>query len=166
MLHLQQRGHDVVGIENSAGAVEVCRRRALEQAHLLPVRLLDDRFARFDTVLMLGGNVGLLANRDDGRRILNRLREITSNDRRILAASRAPHAGSDAERLEYMRRNREQGRLPGQFRIRIRYRRCKTPWFDYLRVSVEEMGALIEGTGWRIESVLREDESLYIAVLS
>jgi len=40
--------------------------------------------------------------------------------------------------------------MGGQIRMRARYRRFVTPWFDYLMVSPEEMDALLEGTRWKV----------------
>ena len=40
--------------------------------------------------------------------------------------------------------------MSGQIRMRGRYKRFVTPWFDYLMVSPEEMETLVDGTGWRV----------------
>jgi SAM-dependent methyltransferase len=48
-------------------------------------------------------------------------------------------------------RNRAQGRLGGQVRMRVRHRTLATPWFDYLAVTVDELRALLAGTAWRLE---------------
>lgn len=64
-----------------------------------------------------------------------------------------------------MRRNVERGKLAGSFRIRIRYRGLATPFFDFLRVSDDDMSQLTRGTGWEIVEFLRADDSLYIGVL-
>jgi hypothetical protein len=44
----------------------------------------------------------------------------------------------------------ERGRLAGQIGLRVRYRVRRSEWFDYLRVSREEMQAILAGTGWRV----------------
>ena len=165
LLWLRDQGHEVVGIDNSPGAIDACRRRGLTDVHLVSLEELDERFGRFDTVLMLGGNFGLLGPLERGKDVLRRLREIAHAGAVLLGASRDPRASRDPDRLVYLRRNVEQGRLPGQYRIRIRYRRFATPWFEFLRVASEEMEEIIEGTGWRLAEVLREDESLYVGVL-
>jgi hypothetical protein len=57
--------------------------------------------------------------------------------------------------------------MPGQLRLRVRYRDLIGPWFDYLIVSPDEMAAILEGTGWRIHRLLQQDGSgYYVAVLS
>jgi len=66
-LHLQSRGFEVVGIDVSPLAVEVARRRGLADARLgtLERALREDE--RFDTILLLGNNLGLLGGKRQGR---------------------------------------------------------------------------------------------------
>jgi hypothetical protein len=47
----------------------------------------------------------------------------------------------------------------------VRYREWTGAWFDYLIVSPDEMEELIEGTGWQIQRLIRDDGSYYVAVL-
>ena len=58
----QRRGSDVVAIDVSPGAVEVCRRRGVRDARLLALGALEDELGVFNTVLMMCGNFGLVGN--------------------------------------------------------------------------------------------------------
>lgn len=62
-LYLQEKGLDVTAIDNSPGAVEVCRMRGVRDAIVCPIGDIG-RFepGSFDTILMLGNNVGLLGD--------------------------------------------------------------------------------------------------------
>ena len=55
----QRRQLESVAIDISPGAVEVCRRRGLRDAQLLPLAEIDESLGAFDTVLLLCGNFGL-----------------------------------------------------------------------------------------------------------
>jgi SAM-dependent methyltransferase len=57
-LHLQERGHEVVAIDNSPEAVEVCPRRGVRDARLLGFDEVDDALGTFDTIILLGNNFG------------------------------------------------------------------------------------------------------------
>lgn len=59
-LHLQERGLRVVGIDVSPLAVRTCRLRGVRDARVLSVTGISKRLGRFDTVLMMGHNLGLL----------------------------------------------------------------------------------------------------------
>jgi SAM-dependent methyltransferase len=162
-LELQRRGRSVVGIDVSPGAVEVARARGVRDVRLLAFEEVDDSIGHFDTVVMFGNNFGLFGSPGKARRLLRRLRPLAD---RIVAASNDPYATEDPAHLAYQARNRKRGRMPGQLRLRVRYRDLVDPWFDYLIVSPEEMATLVEGTQWRIRRMLRVSGSgYYVAVL-
>jgi hypothetical protein len=55
--------------------------------------------------------------------------------------------------------------MGGQARIRVRYHKYTSPYFDYLMVSKDELGRIVRGSGWKIAGFVRSKGSLYIAVL-
>ena len=164
-LECQRRGLDVVAIDVSPGAAEVCRRRAVDDVRLLPLADVDARLGVFDTVLMMCGNFGLVGDAEGATAILRRLHSLTSSQGRIVLDSVDPHVDPDADDIAYMERNREHGRMPGQVRIRIRYGERATPWFDLLNVSAAELDGLTAGTGWRLARVVDGEPPDIYAVL-
>jgi len=165
-LHLQAKGHPVVGIDVSPGALEVCRQRGVADVRLLPFHQIDDSLGIFDTILMMGNNFGLFATPQRARWLLRRLKRLTSPDARIVAESRDVYATDRPEHLVYHRRNQSQGKLAGELRIRCRYRQYIGDWTPYLMVSQAEMAQIVEGTGWRIAEILPSSGSQYVAVLT
>ena len=165
-LHLQRLGLAVTAIDNSPLAIEACRRRGVKRAILRPIEAMD-RFGdgAFDTIVMFANNWGLWGGRAKARRLLATMHRISSDGAVILAGSLDPHATDDPVHLSYHGRNRGRGRMPGQVRIRVRYRDCVGPWFDYLFVSPDEMRSLLAGTGWRVRRIIEGKGALYIAVL-
>jgi SAM-dependent methyltransferase len=163
-LHLQQRGLDVVGIDISPGAVEVCRRRGVRDARVCAIEDVSDSLGVFDTIVMLGNNFGLFASRAKARRLLRRFHGLTNDRGRIVAETRDVYRTEDPVHLTYHVLNRRRGRMAGQIRIRVRYRRLKTSWFDYLMVSRDELEELLDGTGWHLARTLDSDD-LYVAVI-
>jgi SAM-dependent methyltransferase len=162
-LAMQSRGLRVRGIDTSPLAIRTARARGLHDARVLDVRELAR--GSYDTIIMLGNNFGLLGAPKPGRRLLHRFHDLTTNDARIIAESNDVHRTRDPVHLAYHVRNRARGRLPGQLRLRVRYRDAASPWFDYLMVSLDEMRAMVEGTGWHVTRTLRSRGSAYIAVL-
>jgi len=147
-LFLQQRGREVVAIDASPLAVEVCRRRGLRDVRLLTLEQIDATLGRFDTVLMLGNNFGLTGSRRAAKRFLKRLRQVVTPGARILAQTLDPYQSENPDHLVYQAHNRSKGRMSGQIRMRVRYRAYRTPWFDYLFVSREELEEIVHDTGW------------------
>ena len=148
-LVVQRRELEAVAIDISPGAVEVCRRRGVEDVRLLPLAELDESLGTFDTVLLLCGNFGLAGSAEKTVAFLERLHSLTNPGARVVLDTVDPYVDSDDADLAYLERNRERGRMPGQVTIRIRYGGLATPWYDLLCVSAVELEALAEGTGWR-----------------
>lgn len=168
-IYLQKKGREVTGIDISPLAVKVSRMRGLRDARVESITRLSSRLSpsqgRFDTVLMLANNFGLFGSPARAQWLLKRFRRMTADKAVILAESTDPYAGPSAAHKQYQRRNRERGRLPGQLRLRVRYRQFKTPWFDYLLVSKSEMKRIVNGTGWRIERFIYSDGADFIGVI-
>lgn len=94
-LHLQARGHEVVCIDNSPLALEVCRTRGVRETIELSVYQVSRSLGIFDTIIMMGGNLALLADPERGRRLLERLDRISSPNGRIIGETRDPHHTDD-----------------------------------------------------------------------
>ncbi len=165
-LYLQRKGFDVTAIDNSPGAVEVCQLRGLKNAIVRPIAKVDE-FApnSFDTILMLGNNFGLFGDSNNAKLLLEKLSRVTSPEALIIAGTRNPYQTDSTDHLEYHELNRQRGRMPGQIRMRVRYRRAVGEWFDYLFVSPEEMEAIVAKTAWKIKDFIEGEEPDYIALI-
>jgi SAM-dependent methyltransferase len=175
-LYLQDLGFEVVGIDKSPLAIEVAKQRGVKQAYAISLDELAGREAEmtglgaFDSVIMMGHNIGLLHGRLEGRNILEGLNRITSSGARIVGTTRDPGETTDPDHLAYQEWNRKRGRMPGQIRFRIRHRKLASDWLDYLFLSEEEFRHLAEGTGWRLETAIKGTDTFsgagsYLAVL-
>jgi len=165
-LYLQEKGFDVTGIDNSPGAIRVCKLRGLKKALVRPVDEIDKfRAGSFDTIIMLGNNFGLFGSRRGARSILKKMARITTPDARIIAATLDPYKTDSSDHLDYHRRNRRRGRMGGQIRFRVRFGRIVGDWFDYLFVSQAEMTEILEDTDWRIKELLDSEKANYAAVI-
>ena len=164
-LYLQGKGLNVLGIDNSPLAVEVCRLRGLRNAEVKSIDQIDSGLGVFDTILMLGNNFGLFGSFEGARRLLKRFSRITSKNGRIIAETNDVYKTDLPEHLSYHEFNRQRGRMAGQIRLKIRYKKYATPWFDYLMVPKEEMERILDGTDWRVNKYLESDGSVYIAIM-
>jgi len=164
-LYLQGLGHEVVGIDVSPGALEICRKRGVENVHRLPFHKIDASLGTFDTVLMMGNNFGLFANPGRAKWMLRRLKNLTSGNARIVAESLDIYGTDKPEHLKYHARNRDRGRMAGEIRLRVRHRELIGDWFDYLMVSQSEMQGIVEGTGWRVAEFIGGAGGQYVGVI-
>ena len=164
-VELQRRGVAVTGLDTSAGAIEVARKRGLRDT----VRATIDEYARadarYDTFLLLGNNLGLLEGPERAPVFLAALAALAKPGARLIAHGTDPYGTTDPVHVAYHRRNRERGRLGGQLRLRLRYRLLATEWFDYLVCSPAELAVLVRGTRWQLAGIDETDRPYYLAVM-
>lgn len=166
-LYLQQRGFDVVGLDSSPLAVRSARLRGVKEAWCLSIDELPNRLELFDTIVLFGNNFGLFGSPERVRKTLGVWARRTKSCVRILAESTNPYCGgAPAIDRSYYQRNKQMGRMPGQLRIRSRYRGRVGAWSNWLFVSRKEMRVLLKGTGWHQAKVIGGHPTHpYVAVL-
>jgi SAM-dependent methyltransferase len=165
-IELQRRGTAVTGLDTSAGAIEVARKRGLRDT----VHTTVDEYAarartRYDTFLLLGNNLGLIESRERAPVFLEALATLSRPGARLIAQGTDPYGTSDPVHVHYHQRNRDRGRLGGQLRLRLRYRMVASAWFDYLVCSIDELESMVRDTSWRIASIDNADRPYYLVVL-
>ncbi|SIO88481.1 bifunctional 2-polyprenyl-6-hydroxyphenol methylase/3-demethylubiquinol 3-O-methyltransferase UbiG [Nocardiopsis sp. JB363] len=161
-LALQQQGKDVVGLDPSPGAVEVACQRGVA-AELGSIAHPPEGIGTFDTLLLLGNNLGLLQGAQAAPGVLRQLASLARPGALLIGTGMDP-AGSDPDHAAYQDRNRIRGRMPGQIRMRVRGGAVATEWFDYLLLNPHELDRLIQPSPWRWETI-HEQGPKYLAVL-
>jgi hypothetical protein len=87
---------------------------------------------------------------------------MTSDGARIIVESRdVGRGGADAPwHRRYLERNIARGRLPGQIRIRVRFRDVAGPWMNYPMVSPNQLREILAGTRWHVARLFDSDDTL------
>ncbi len=165
-LYLQEKNLDVTGIDNSKGAIEVCRRRGLKNIFNYSIDEIDNfKENSFDTILMRGNNFGLFGDGENAKKLLAKMQRVTTPDAQIITNTLNPYITDDEAHLKYQKRNKKLGRMTGQIRLRVRYYQHVGEWFDYLFVSPDEMKEILSITDWHIKELVNSEESRYFAVI-
>lgn len=143
-LWLQEQGATVTAVDSSAGAVDVCRLRGVNDARVGDLRN-PPTDQRWRTILLLCGNLGLAGSWQKTRALLARLAEVSAPDAAIVGDTVEPGGPPEAD-------------------LRIRYKAMATPWWRQLNVPVTDVPALVAGTGWCVDRHLieRPDHSLLL----
>jgi len=164
-LALQSRGLEPLALDVSPGAVEVCRRRGVRQTFLGPMEALaDTEPALFDSAVLMGNNLSLLGSAERSGPMFDTLRRLLRPVGTVVGACLDPYGTEDPAHLAYHRWNRERGRLPGQLRLRVRYRAFAGDWFDWLLMSPNELAVIADRAGWRLDDATDPDP-YYLAML-
>lgn len=165
-LYLQKKKFEVVAIDNSPLAIKVCKKRSVKHAKVLPIEQIGTfKPNSFDTIIMFGNNFGLFANFKKAKLLLKKFHKITSPGAVIITENVDPYKTDDPVHLAYHKFNKKRGRMPGQLRIRVRFRNYIGDWFDYLLVSKSEMREILRDTGWRVKKFIDSDNYMYSAII-
>jgi SAM-dependent methyltransferase len=150
-LLLQAHGQSVVGIDNSPGAIEVCRRRGVRDVRLADLLSPPDD-QRWGPVLLMCGNVGLDGGWDETSRLLVRLHELCRPGALLVADSVDPTQNDDPQSVAYREGKRASGRHEGEVRLRLRFGERVTPFWNLLNLAPSDVERLIARTGWHLET--------------
>ena len=161
-LYLQEKGFDVLGIDNSPLAIKVCKLRGLKKAKVMPIEGVNFKPDSFDTIIMMGNNFGLFGSFKKAQKLLKKFHKMTSKNALIIADTRDPYKTDNPDHLEYHRLNKEKSRMGGQVKIRVRFRKYVGRWFDYLMVSRKEMKEILKGAGWKVKKFIDSDDAEYV----
>jgi len=146
---------DLVGIDISPLAVEVARQRGVA-AHVADIIEPPAGLGTFDTLLLLGNNVGLLGGEQQTQIVLKQLGGLVRPGGQIIGVGMDPFLGAGPEHLAYHERNRQLGRPAGLARIRYRDRNLVTPWIDQIFLPLHELAEAIDATPWSVEETYTE----------
>jgi SAM-dependent methyltransferase len=165
-LWLQEKGHEAVGIDLSPLAVEVSRLRGVRDARIMDANDMDFPDDHFDTVLMMGANLGIVGDVPEIRKVLASLDRVTKSDATIIGSTRDPLKTGNPAHLAYHEMIRGRGKPPGFVRIRVNFRGVKGEWFDFLMMGEELLAEVLEPTNWEVSKIYGSGNGDYIAILS
>jgi SAM-dependent methyltransferase len=153
-LELQRRHFDVVGLDASSLAVRAARLRGVDTLWCTTLEKLGARIASFDSIVLFGNNFGLFETPENAHERLKEWARLTKRDARIFLESTSAYGGgAPGFDRTYFRRNRANGRPPGELRARYRYEGWVGGWFTWLFVGRGEMRDILRGTGWHVARV-------------
>jgi SAM-dependent methyltransferase len=165
-LAIQERGVPVTALDTSPGAVRVCSARGVRATVCASVqRHARDAQGAYRRFVLAGNNLGLLASAEAAPGFLSALAAMGTPDATVVAQGTDPYGTDDPVHLAYHERNRRQGRMAGQLRLRLRHRNLTTDWFDYLLLSPDELTELLRDTDWTLSEVDDSGPPAYVAVL-
>lgn len=90
---------------------------------------------------------------------------MSTNDALIIAETHDLYKSEDPISFEYYKINKKKGRMSGQYRVRVRFEKQISNWFDWLKVSKEEMKEILSGTRWKVKEFIDSKNSQYVAII-
>lgn len=152
-LYLQRRGLRVTALDCSERMVELARARGVREVRVANAcGRLPFADGEFDTVLLLGNNLGFCGTEKKVGAMLRELHRITNAQGRILATTRQPSTTNPVHRA-YLQRNLKSGRALGQLRLRLVVNQQTSDWFDLLLLAPTDVMRLATKTHWQLAQV-------------
>ncbi len=152
--YVKQKGIEYYGIDLSPLAVKLCHKRGFENVYLMSADNIKLDRSDFNTIVLFGNNFGIMGTPEGVVKMLKGFHEITTKEGVVLAGSRDPADTDDEMHLLYHTKNRAEGRLIGQVKLRNRFQGEVDDWWYLLMCGRELMSELAEKAGWYLENTI------------
>ena len=149
-------------IDNSPKAVEVIKRRGLENARV--GGLFDEYARRFDTVLLLRG-IGIVENLQGLDRFLNYLPSILTKDGQLLTDSFDIRNPDDEKLRQYQKRKIAQGKYFGEKTLRFEYKGEMSEWFEWMHIDPETLKNHVNKSDLSFDLIATGDNGRYLSII-
>lgn len=167
--YLQTRQVDVMGIDVSPLLIKLATTMGLGWGYVMSAGDIHAGLGIFSNIILMCNNLGLLGDIQQAKKVLNNFHEITHSNSKIFAQTTDLSAAK--ERIEkvdqiYSKRNLLRGQNPYTYKIRVRYKNYKTPFFNYTYFNETNLKRTIINTGWRLDDIVTSmDSEMYTAIL-
>lgn len=158
-LYLQNKGRDVMAIDTSPGAIEVCNLRGLKNTKNIDLLKLKDE--KFDTILLLMNGTGIFQNLANTSKYLQHLKTLLNPNGQILI---------DSSDLKYMYDSTEEGgilvpadRYYGEIEYTMRYKEIVGDPFDWLFLDEKTLENICTLNGLNLDIIERGENFDYLA---
>jgi len=160
-LYLQEKGVDVMAIDTSKGAIEVCKLRGINNA--VQIDLLELNEVTFDTILLLMNGTGIFQKIDRIDQYLQHLKTLLKPNGQIII---------DSSDLRYMYDSTEEGailvpnnRYYGELEFIMKYKNKSSEPFNWLYLDENIFEAAAANCNLNFKVLERGDNFDYLAKL-
>ncbi|WP_108247072.1 class I SAM-dependent methyltransferase [Muricauda brasiliensis] len=162
-LYLQEKGIDVTALDNSEGAIAVCKDRGIKSTVLNNV--LDYSTEKYDTLLLLMNGIGLAGKLKNLSQFLTHLASLLRPNGQILL---------DSSDIVYMFEQDDDGGywIPddgtyyGEVEFEMEYKNQKSNPFDWVYVDINTLQNACESNGFNCELIISGEHYDYLAKLT
>ena len=158
-LYLQEKGFDVMGIDTSKGAIEVCKLQGLQNSKNIDLLQLENE--KFDTILLLMNGTGIFQNLESTPKYLQHLKSLLNPKGQILI---------DSSDLQYMYDSTEEGGIIvpadhyyGELEFTMRYKGMESEPFEWLYLDEKLFEKICAENNLNFEVIARGDNFDYLA---
>ncbi|MHA2029905.1 MAG: class I SAM-dependent methyltransferase, partial [Candidatus Kariarchaeaceae archaeon] len=147
-LYLQEKGFDVMALDNSPKAIKVCQERGIKKTKIGSIFGLTKLKDTYSTFLMFGNNINLAGSYYGNIGFFQELTRLANENARIIGTYRSPVPTNAQYHLDYHEINRTYGNPIGQTVIRVRYKHLYSQWVPFYLPTQQEFREILNKSGW------------------
>jgi SAM-dependent methyltransferase len=158
-LELMDRGHKVLAIDTSEGAIKYMKSMGV---NALQKNFFDLKGEKFDTLLLLMNGIGIAGQLSNLEKTLQHAKSLLNPGGKILCdSSDIRYLYEDEDGSLWIDLNSE---YYGNFRFQMQYKSEKSDWFDWLYVDFDNLFQEAKKAGFKASKVYEMDDH-YLAEL-
>ena len=150
---LIQAGHEVTALEVCPQAVEILRARGIDDVR--STDFFQFRGSTYDTLLMLGHNIGICGTLDRIPQLLTQCRALLNPGGQLLVNSVDESGAADADNQGY----------PGELEFRLTFDGITGPWMPWLHLGYNTLAGYAQKCGWTAQRLVAEETGEFLARL-
>jgi len=153
-IELQKRGYEVTAIDICPQAVDIMKKRGIKDARQQDFLHFDGE--RFDTVLMLGHNIGMCETLNGIKKLLHKCKSLLRPDGQLLVNSvRESGSATDRNHKGY----------PGELEFRLSHEKNVGPWMRWLHVDFDTLVLNALECSWSTDKLIETKEGYFLSRL-
>jgi len=154
-LELEKQDYDVTAIDICPQAVQIMKERGIKHARQRD--FLQFEGERFDTIFMLGHNIGMCETLKGINGLLRRCERLLRPGGQLLVNSIKESGSLNVpSHKEY----------PGELEFRLSHEGNVGPWMHWLHVDFETLTSYAFKCGWSVEKLIGTEEGGFLAKLN
>jgi SAM-dependent methyltransferase len=153
-LELEKQGYEVTAIDLCPQAVLIMHERGIKDVR--QQNFMDFEGETYDTILMLGQNIGICETLKGIRALLHRCRILLRPDGQLLVNSVDESVSPD---------DLDHRGYPGELEFRLSHDGNLGPWMRWLHVDFDTLTAYALECGWSTEKLIETQENAFLARL-
>lgn len=157
-LYLQGKKEDVDALDISPGAVEVMKRRGVQ--NVLHENLFSLQSRKYDTILMMMNGIGLCGTMKGYRRLLSQVKTLLKGGGQVIADS-TDLFGLFGDDFDFSLRS-----YSGEIDFVMRYRDITSDPFDWLYIDFSTLQTLAAAYGFFCEKLMEMEGGRYLVRIS
>ncbi len=155
VLELEKRGHEVTAIDICPQAVHIMKERGIKDARQQDFMQFEGE--RFDTLFMLGHNIGMCETLKGIKGLLRRCEMLLRPGGQLLVNSVKEPGSANAP---------SQKGYPGELEFRLSHEGNVGPWMSWLHVDLKTLTSHALECGWSAKKLIETEEGGFLARLT